>query len=99
MGAKILPFGQEAKIPIRKLIGEFLKIKYSRHHVLQSHAPYTADNMAFHGNRGGSRGRSSRSGPPRGRGGARGGNRGRGGFRGGKRPIFDSARVAQQKEE
>lgn len=55
--------------------------------------------MAFHGNRGGSRGRGSGSGPPRGRGGARGGSRGRGGFRGGKRPIFDSARVAQKKEE
>ncbi|TVY20352.1 U3 small nucleolar RNA-associated protein 25 [Lachnellula arida] len=66
--------------------------------------------MAFHGTRGGSRGRGSGSGAPRGRGGARGGSRGgarggprggargRGGFRGGKRPIFDSARVAQQKE-
>lgn len=40
----------------------------------------------------------------RGRGGSRGGPRGRGGFRGGRgrgrgRPIFDSARLAQQKEE
>ncbi|RDW91322.1 putative U3 small nucleolar RNA-associated protein 25 [Coleophoma crateriformis] len=53
--------------------------------------------MAFHGSRGGSRGRGSISGAPRGRGGMRG--RGRGGFRGRGKPIFDSARLAQKKEE
>ncbi len=66
--------------------------------------------MAFHGSRGGPRGRGSGFGSSRGRGGAsrgrggasrgRGGPRGRGGFRGGRgKPVFDSARVAQQKEE
>ncbi|KAE8445312.1 rRNA-binding ribosome biosynthesis protein utp25 [Mollisiaceae sp. DMI_Dod_QoI] len=57
--------------------------------------------MAFHGSRGSSRGRGSGSGGLRGRGGTRGrGIRGRGGFRGGRgKPIFDSARIAQQKEE
>ncbi|KAF8864943.1 U3 small nucleolar RNA-associated protein 25 [Acephala macrosclerotiorum] len=59
--------------------------------------------MAFHGARGGARGRGSGSGGFKGRGGrggARGSNsRGRGGFRGGRgKPIFDSARIAQQKK-
>ncbi|KAL3424629.1 U3 small nucleolar RNA-associated protein 25 [Phlyctema vagabunda] len=60
--------------------------------------------MAFHGARGASRGRGSSSGSSRGRGGGRGGapggrGRGRGGFRGGRgKPIFDSARLAQQKD-
>ncbi|RDL37878.1 putative U3 small nucleolar RNA-associated protein 25 [Venustampulla echinocandica] len=63
--------------------------------------------MAFHGNRGGSRGRGSGSSGSRGRGrggggvrgGGGGGGRGRGGggFRA-KRPVFDSARIAKQEE-
>lgn len=53
--------------------------------------------MAFHSSRG-SRGRGSSSGGARGRGVARGRGQGRGGFRGGKRPVFDSARLAQQKK-
>lgn len=67
--------------------------------------------MAFHGTRGSSRGRGASSGGFRGRGASRGGPRGggRGGARGGGRggssrgrgrgkPVFDSARLAQQKE-
>ncbi|PQE26340.1 hypothetical protein CJF30_00001082 [Rutstroemia sp. NJR-2017a BBW] len=56
--------------------------------------------MAFHGSRGGSRGRGGAMSSSRGRGGSRGGPRGRGGFRGrGRgRPVFDSARLAEQKE-
>lgn len=60
--------------------------------------------MAFHGSRGSSRGNSRGRGSSvrgsRGRGGARGGGRGRGNFRGGRgKVVFDSARVAQEKEE
>lgn len=62
------------------------------------------------GSRGGSRGRGSSGGFSRGRGGGSRGGASRGGFsrggrgggdrgRGGKRPVFDSARLAQQKEE
>jgi antirestriction protein ArdC len=55
--------------------------------------------MAFHGNRGGTRARGQASG--RGRGAGRGGShRGRGGIRRGRgKPIFDSARVAEQKQK
>lgn len=62
--------------------------------------------MAYHRDRGGSQGRGSSSGGFRGRGrggGPRGGNRGgfasRGRGRGRGKPIYDSARLAQQKEE
>ncbi|PMD44212.1 U3 small nucleolar RNA-associated protein 25 [Hyaloscypha variabilis F] len=57
--------------------------------------------MVFHGSRGGSRGRGNSRGGGRGASssGSRGRGRGRGGFRGGRgKPVFDSARIAQQKE-